>query len=269
MKRKNVAILVLVLSLLGALMLLLKLDISNSLFTEQNTKELTATVTQVDIATTSGGQIFFIHTEEFNAKLVIENDSLVNDCDYLATMPTKQMIWFRVDSDTLDSLEEESQVNIVALRTSEKNIVTIESSNDYQQRERIRLNVGILLDAAVRCRFALPSIWYLAVSKKATKHQILETEPSSAGQYQAQIVSSLNQAQNKLMSFERKVFRYAVLITPSFGFGKYLFGAVLTWVAPSIFRYTVRFLDFGISSAIFIGVFTLATIFFNWFEKRL
>ena len=145
MKRKKTTLVILVVSLIFSLVALyirVLCSISDSYpfskLTNDNTSELFATLVQVEERKVSYGSYFIIHTYEYGDMLRVGAESVLF-YDYLLNLPQNQTIRFRLEDTYFIHLDDLRFVNIVALETEEKEIVTLESCNRKRDKEEAKM----------------------------------------------------------------------------------------------------------------------------------
>lgn len=125
------------------------LFINNVLIAEKNTKNTTeyvATVNNVSFSTNKNKTTIEIYTNEYSTKLYI-SESLCSDSTVLAlkTINKGDIIYFRIDNDVTQIFENKiSFCNIVSLKTTENNIISLSDYNSLMQKSTLPAKIASL-----------------------------------------------------------------------------------------------------------------------------
>lgn len=146
MRKKNIILLLFYfLFFLG----MIGLFINNVLITEKNTKNTTeyvATVNNVSFSTNKNRTTIEIHTNEYSTKLYI-SESLCSDSIVFAlkTINKGDIIYFRIDNDVTQIFENKiSFCNIVSLKTTENNIISLSDYNSLMKKSTLPAKIASL-----------------------------------------------------------------------------------------------------------------------------
>lgn len=140
---------------------------------EKNTTEFTATVIYVEMGGTGAEKYGVIYTEEYSStKLNIFNIKRIGDTNDLQNLQTGQTVFFRINNVWLDQFEEMEFVDIISLRTEEKEIFSLSNYEEYISQQRFAATiVGIVVTlifllASIHCAALLKGVNIFRRSKK-------------------------------------------------------------------------------------------------------
>ena len=98
--------------------------------TKGNTTELMATVIKAETKGTEPNEYGIIYTEEYGEKLKVFNIEKLTDVNDFNSLQTGQTVLFRIENVWLGQFEEMSFINIVSLRTMEREMISLSSYNE-------------------------------------------------------------------------------------------------------------------------------------------
>ena len=174
MKKKKLIMVLLILcmiSFFGTIGLLISMN-SIDKQTEQSTTEFMATVTHVETTYTEKNTYIEVYTEEYGTMLYISTTiSRKINIDDITNLQNGQKILFRVENNKLDEFEKAEFVNVVSLKTTEKEIFSLSSYNEYIHESVIPARItGIVLITV----FALVSAYCVLLLKGINVFHILK-----------------------------------------------------------------------------------------------
>ena len=113
---------------------------------EEDTTEFSATVVHVEIKKVGRDERSIICTEEYGDKLMLPNSRLAIDSDDLSGLEAGETVFVRIDNVWWDQFEEARVMYILALRTAEKEIVSLSDYCEYMdaQYSKARLTAMLL-----------------------------------------------------------------------------------------------------------------------------
>lgn len=111
-------------------------------FSEGNTTEFMATVVHVNVNAPATTERDILYTEEYTDKINLLNIRKFIDMKDFAYIQPGQIIFFRVDNVLLDQFDKIKSINIVSLRTEEKEIVSLSRYNEAGERELFFVTVA-------------------------------------------------------------------------------------------------------------------------------
>lgn len=107
---------------------------------ESNTTEYTATIQSINPV-----NFYRIKTKEHNTNLSVFWEEIVLDINALNNLSVGQIITFRIKNSEIGSLNKESEiVYVVALAANGKEIISIESYNNHNQKMRREATLGFI-----------------------------------------------------------------------------------------------------------------------------
>ena len=126
----------------------LVLSLSRERLTEINTTEFTATIENVEIMKAKNGDYCTVYTEEYGDKLAVHNAESIIDINAFKNLRTGQPIFFRIENVWIDQIESMPFIPIAALKTVEKEIMTLDSRNKYDENILLEMTkIGTILGA--------------------------------------------------------------------------------------------------------------------------
>lgn len=132
--------------------------------TEETTKEIKATIECINKSFQGDDICFEISVKEFDTKLYISPDVCTKiNIDDIYSLQEKQEIFFRIENIWWEEFEESSFVEIVSLKTSEKNIFSLKDYNESISKDT---NVAQIMGLIVAVIFFLIAICNLIRYKK-------------------------------------------------------------------------------------------------------
>ena len=165
MKRKNLAVVALIFSLLFFFGMLGNVIIMNTRNpSEANTTQFTATVRGVEIDGEGIHEHCIIHSEEYGGKLSTYNIRGISDTTDFNSLKNGQFVFFRVENIWLDQIEEMRFFPIISIRTEEEEIVSLSDYNEYMDDLRFAPTIAgivvalIFLLASIHCILLLKGI---------------------------------------------------------------------------------------------------------------
>lgn len=133
--------------------------------TEENTTEFEATISEVDIKNEGEDISIKIDTEEYGSLLYISPSiSEKIDMNSINNLPKGQTIFFRIEDHMIEQFGEVYFCNIVSLRTTETEIISLTSYNTYihdaafPTRVAVGVLAGVFLSAFIYCIYRLKKI---------------------------------------------------------------------------------------------------------------
>jgi len=136
---------------------------------EQNTTEFSATIESVEVVGEGKDAYGLINTVESDEALQVFNIEIVADMDSFRNLSPGQLIYYRIENTWLGEPTYVRAYNIVSLRTSFSEIVTLDSYNNYLDSD------GVLL--YITCAIFVPTLLFVFIYcmhtlKKKTKSQM-------------------------------------------------------------------------------------------------
>lgn len=130
--------------------------------TEKNTTEFVATITKVDVANTGKDMYVEIGTKEYESLLHISTSiSERIDMDNINSLQKGQTIFFRIEDNMVEQFGKVYFCNIVSLRTTETEIISLGSYNTYIHEAAFPARIaggilaGIFLSVFIYCIFKI------------------------------------------------------------------------------------------------------------------
>ena len=130
--------------------------------TEKNTTEFVATITKVDVTNTGKDVYIEIGTKEYESLLYISTSiSERIDMDKINNLQKGQTIFFRIEDNMIEQFGKVYFCNIVSLKTSETEIISLNSYNTYFHDAAFPARVagiifaGVFLAVFVYCIFKI------------------------------------------------------------------------------------------------------------------
>lgn len=174
MKKKNIILLfVYFLFLFG----MIGLFINNILIAQKstnNTTEYIATVNNVSFLTEKNKTTIEIYTNEFSTKLYI-SESLCTNSTILALKAVNKgdAIYFRIDNDATPLFDSEIKFcNIVSLKTTENEIISLSDYNSLMQKSTLPAKIASL---------CLASCFLFCIINKFIKEKLNKTKKNQSG----------------------------------------------------------------------------------------
>ncbi len=136
MKQKKIITVIGIISLLifGGIIANIFIMNTKQNLSETNTTEFLGTVKNVATTGTGGDEYGVLCTMEYEAKLYIYHINDFIDTSEFINLQPGQLIYFRIENAWLDTFDEINFVNIVSLRTNEKDLISL---NNYIKFEKI------------------------------------------------------------------------------------------------------------------------------------
>ena len=112
---------------------------------DDNTIEFMATVKNVEIRVLNSSKDGVVRTEEYSTILVVPNVEKTVDINDFNNLQSGQTIFFKIDNIWADQFEEMMGCQIVSLRTEKKEILTLNSYNEYKGRREFRAVLTVII----------------------------------------------------------------------------------------------------------------------------
>jgi hypothetical protein len=118
--------------------------------TETNTTELMGTIAKVENIDTGESLYIEIYTTEYKCALYISSRvSKAIDKDDINDLKKGQTIFFRVENNNLEDFDTRNFSNIVSLKTTEKEILSLSSYNEYAQNAAFPARITCIVIAFI------------------------------------------------------------------------------------------------------------------------
>lgn len=108
---------------------------------DRNTTQFMATVKNVEIEGSGDDEYGRIHTEEYGDKLIILNIREIIDMNDYNSLHGGQTVFFRIENIWVDLFKEMSFIHIVSLKTSEKEVVSLNNYNEYLDNQHFLITI--------------------------------------------------------------------------------------------------------------------------------
>ena len=167
MKQKKIITVIGIISLLifGGIIANIFIMNTKQNLSETNTTEFLGTVKNVATTGTGGDEYGVLCTMEYEAKLYIYHINDFIDTSEFINLQQGQLIYFRIENAWLDTFDEINFVNIVSLRTNEKDLISLNNYikfMDKQQRNAIVISIVtaiLFLLIFIYCMLCLKGFW--------------------------------------------------------------------------------------------------------------
>lgn len=136
--------------------------------TENNTTYYSATVSKVQVTDTGRGSYIEIQIEEYKSNLQISTNVSKNmNIDDIRDLQSGQKIFFRIENVKNNQMYQVEFVNIVSLKTEDKDIFTLDDYNNYIRKSAYPARTAGLIIALLLLLAVVLSI--LSIKRKGTK----------------------------------------------------------------------------------------------------
>jgi len=164
MKRKNLAVVALIFSLLFFFGAVAGLIVASTVekISEKNTTEYTATVINAKTEKSETSEYGEIYTEEYGTKLLVPLSKELVDKDDFTNIQAGQTIFFRIDNVWVEQFEQVDFIYIFSLKTAEKELLSLGSYAEYREHRNFWVRV---VDIIVIPIFLLISIHCILLLK--------------------------------------------------------------------------------------------------------
>lgn len=167
MKQKKIITVIGIISLLifGGIIANIFIMNTKQNLSETNTTEFLGTVKNVATTGTGSDEYGVLCTMEYEAKLYIYHINDFIDTSEFINLQPGQLIYFRIENAWLDTFDEINFVNIVSLRTNEKDLISLNNYikfMDKQQRNAIVISIVtaiLFLLIFIYCMLCLKGFW--------------------------------------------------------------------------------------------------------------
>jgi len=136
--------------------------------TESNTTEYSATVSKVQVTDTGKSSYIEIQIEEYKSHLQISTNVSKNiNIDDISNFHSGQRIFFRIKNIENNQMNNVEFVNIVSLKTEDKDIFTMDDYNHYIRKSAYPARIASIIISLLLMSVAVLSI--ISIKRKVTK----------------------------------------------------------------------------------------------------